>query len=280
MAASERWRPPSPVAWLMVSLPERRRSSPPLPRCSRLSSLRSGARLVILPASARAAAACAAAGSSSRAGVWALRAAALRSFSSFALASASLRSRSALRWASSASAASFSARRRSISSLRAFSASASCLARSASTAWAASSALRRRSISASVMPASLPERPAPEAAFLGAPPGLGTMTRLRLRSTVTDLVRPWLKLWRTWLVSVPPPRSPSVLPLPLSLSLMRYLTFPRGAVPPIRRGRPAGQPDFSSIPLRRADSYLTRSPSPPPISAACITRSRPKAKPN
>ena len=65
-------------------------------------------------------------------------------------------------------------------------------------------------------------------------PGFGTRIRLRLCSTVTDLVRPWLKLWRTWLVSVPPPRSPSVLPLPVAVLGIHHSvsSLSRGGLPP------------------------------------------------
>ena len=108
------------------------------------------------------------------------------------------------------SAASFSARSRASSAARASAASVSFWRRSTSCALAASTAFRRRSNSASerfgVVP---PGRPG---CWPAGAPGLGTRIRLRLCSTVTDLVRPWLKLWRTWLVSVLPLRSPSVLP--------------------------------------------------------------------
>ena len=77
-------------------------------------------------------------------------------------------------------------------------------------------------------------RAGPEAA-----PGLGTTMRLRLCSTVTDFERPWLKLWRTWLVSVPPPRRPSVLPL-RSPSLVSIIpsSLSRGGRPPPYPRRP------------------------------------------
>ena len=87
----------------------------------------------------------------------------------------------------------------------------------------------------------------PGCAPAGAP-GLGTRIRLRLCSTVTDLVRPWLKLWRTWLVSVPPPRSPSVLPL-RSLSLVSIIpsSLSRGSLPP---PNPSAAASADAVPVR------------------------------
>ena len=65
-------------------------------------------------------------------------------------------------------------------------------------------------------------------------PGFGTMIRLRLCSTVTDLVRPWLKLWRTWLVSVPPLRRPSSLALAVAVLVVHHSvsSLSCGGLPP------------------------------------------------
>ena len=193
IAASERWRPSSSVALAMVSRPRERRSSSPLAR-ERFSST-AGALSVFFgptgrPASARAAAACAAAGSTgagaaSRAGArWAGRCAAWACSAAAAAARCSWISSSLAR----RSAASFSARSRASSAARASAASVSFWRRSTSCALAASTAFRRRSNSASerfgVVP---PGRPG---CWPAGAPGLGTRIRLRLCSTVTDLVRP------------------------------------------------------------------------------------------
>ena len=241
IAAIERCRPSSPVAWLIVSLPERRRSSPPpLPLGRRSSCWRSGWRdlapPVGLPASARAAAAWAAAGSTSGSAAFSLAglgffAVSSRAFSASArsFSSASLRCRAISRSRSSCSSRSFWARSSSISRLRRSSSSRAFWARSASVACAAFRAFRRRSFSVSDRlrcAASPPAAPA-------APAFFGTTTRFFLRSTVTDLVRPWLKLWRTWLVSVPPPRRPRVLPLSVLsfVSLIRPYYLSTGSSP-------------------------------------------------
>ena len=243
IAAMERWRPSSSVALAMVSLPERRRSSSPLarPRFSSTAgtfsttsstSARSGGRpRRARPGPARRR------GRSPRPGRpgaarralarWAARA----SSSAFSAAAAAARCSWISRSFSARSAASFSARRRASSASRASAASRSRSRRSLSCALAASTAFSRRSNSASERLGVVPTRAGPWP--LAGAPGFGTRIRLRLCSTVTDLVRPWLKLWRTWLVSVPPPRSPSVLPLPVPslLSIIPSLAFPAGAFP-------------------------------------------------
>ncbi len=120
---------------------------------------------------------------------------AFASASAFLRASASaLAFRASSRSRSSASFASASARRRLRSSSRAFSSASRFAASSASRARAACSAFIRRSISASEMPAGRLDGSlvtAPVDAPLAAP-GLGTTTRLRLVSTTTFFVRPWL----------------------------------------------------------------------------------------
>ena len=239
IAAIERWRPSSLVALAMVSLPERRRSSSPLPRV-RFSSTAGTLSATFFgptgrPASTRAAATCAAAGSTGAG--WASRDlgasvffCATRAVTASASAAAAAARCSAISFSRRArSAASLSARSRASSASRAAAVSCSFWRRSASCAFAASTATRRRSNSASERPEVAPGRPTGEVPA-GAP-GFGTMIRLRLCSTVTDLVRPWLKLWRTWLVSVPPLRRPSVLPLrsPSLLSIIPSLAFPAEA---------------------------------------------------
>ena len=255
IAASERWRPSSSVALAMVRRPRERRSSSPLPRL-RFSSTAGALSPTFFgptgrPASARAAIACAAAGSTG-AGV-ASRAADGDARWSRCAASACSAAAAAARcsWISSSlarrSAASFSARSRVSSAARASAASFSRWRRSASWAFAASTAFRRRSNSASerfgVVP---PGRPG---CWPAGAPGFGTRIRLRLCSTVTDLVRPWLKLWRTWLVSVPPLRSPSVLPF-RSPSLISVIpsSLSRGSLPP--PNRPPRRPWTPSPPSR------------------------------
>ena len=87
--------------------------------------------------------------------------------------------------------------------------------------WQPEPAFRRRSISASEIPAGRfdgsPAAAAPPPAPAGLPaPGFGTTTRLRLVSTTTFLVRPWLKLCFT-LPGRAPPRKPNVFLPSLSL---------------------------------------------------------------
>ncbi len=241
MAAMERWRPSSSVALAMVSLPERRRSSSPLarPRFSSAAGTFSGTLANFgptgRPASARAAWACAAAVSitsaAGRDAAGLARWAALAASSACSTTAAAARCSWISRSFSARSVASLSARRRDSSASRASVASRSFSRRSDSCALAASTAFSRRSNSASDRLGVVPTRAGP--APLAGAPGLGTRMRLRLCSTVTDLVRPWLKLWRTWLVSVPPPRSPSALPLrsPSLLSIIPVLAFPAEAFP-------------------------------------------------
>ena len=66
-----------------------------------------------------------------------------------------------------------------------------------------------------------------------AAPAFGTTTRLRLCSTVTDFVRPWLKLWRTWLVSVAAAAQPERLALAVAVLGIHHSVsaFPAGAFP-------------------------------------------------
>ena len=90
---------------------------------------------------------------------------------------------------------------------------------SASRAFAACKAFIRRSISASVTPEGLvcvvfPVTCAPSKGFIV--PDFGTTTRLRLVSTTTLLLRPWLKLCLT-LPARGPPRNPRVFLPSLSL---------------------------------------------------------------
>ena len=271
IAASDRVRPPSPPASACVSdrRPVRRLSSalalalaslsPALPVSRRSRSVRRGAPVATPLVSAREAAASAAARSAgaSDAGFavtsaffWARTRASstLRASSSSLARSASTRSRS------SRSFASISARRRSRSSSRARSSAARAATSPASRALAAASAFSRRSISASEIPAGRFE--GSEATAAGefgrgaAPPaapaadGLGTTTRLRLVSTTTLWVRPWLKLCFTW-PGRPPPRPP---PTPRgffpSLSLIRSRILPgnRIAVMPAQTVQSCGVP--------------------------------------
>ena len=259
IAAIDRWRPSSSVALAIVSLPERRRSSSPLARV-RFSSAAGAFSATVAsgrpgrPASARAAgslrgggvdrsllgvarlaAACGFASGAARLGGLGLASAAAAA----ARCSGDLASRGAAR-----SAASFSARRRVSSASRA--------AVGLDLLLAALGLLRLRGLDRLQAALELGVREAggrcrrgrrwrPEPA--GAP-GFGTMIRLRLCSTVTDLVRPWLKLWCTWLVSVRRRvRRPSVLPLrsPSLVSIIPSLAFPAEAF--LRRSRSPLRPD-------------------------------------
>ena len=91
---------------------------------------------------------------------------------------------------------------------------------SASRAFAACKAFIRRSISASVTPEGLALAVFSDAcglpSILFAATGFGTTTRLRLVSTTTLLLRPWLKLCLT-LPARGPPRKPRVFLPSLSL---------------------------------------------------------------
>ena len=216
-----------PVAWLTVSLPERRLSSPrPFAlRFGRAGSSRRGCSVTFeragpdfaarssgdaWGAAARIAAASASRFLASSASAFALERCS-RSRISRSLVSASSRRR--LRSAS---------RSRSSLTLRA--------ASSVSRAFAACTAFKRRSISTSEIPAGRragsPPRTVPGAAGFAAP-GFGTTTRLRLVSTTTFFVRPWLKLCFT-LPARGPPRKPNVF-LPSSL-IKLYRPF-RGQTP-------------------------------------------------
>ena len=170
IAASERWRPSSSVALAIVSLPERRRSSSPLAR-PRFSSATGAFSIVSFfgpvgrPASARAACAWAAAGSTTSAcargaaACFCARAAVASALASASAAAAAARCSWISRSFSARSTASFSARSRASSASRAALAASSFWRRSASCACAASTAARRRSNSASERLLPAPGRP-------------------------------------------------------------------------------------------------------------------------
>ena len=173
----------------------------------------------------------------------------------------------------SRSLASASSRRRFRSSSRAFSSASRWAASSASRALAAASAFIRRSSSASEIPAGrldalvIPEDVAEPAAPVAAA-GLGTTTRLRLVSTTTFLVLPWLKLCFTFPGREPAPRTPKGFFPSLSLIVFYF---------PFRR---AVSPSETRRPFSLAASSTTRCNKPPAPSAAWIVVCRPKAWPS
>ncbi len=249
--ASERCRPPSSLVntLVRVSFPARRLSSLTLALTGRVSTsfsrLREFApkRAASSPSPAGRGAAPSRAGAGSTAGAtaaaggaaFARSSAALRAASSAALTRRSSSSASALarmassRSRSSRSLASISARRRSRSSARRFSSASRSRVSSTSRALAACSAFRRRSISASVIPAGRRDGSPGADVVLAAPPAcLGTTTRLRLVSTTTFFVRPWLKLCFTC-PDRGPPWTPRVFLPSLSFIWSSY---------PFRRGGP------------------------------------------
>ena len=245
IAAIERWRPSSSVALAMVSLPERRRSSSPLARLRLLldaGDLRSAIFFgpIGRPASARAAWACAAAGSSTSASAAARRGRRLGLGRGLGVVlgllgggggGALLLDLALLLGALGGlllGAQPRSARPRAPRWPR-----APCSRRSASCALAASTAFSRRSNSASRQVLGGADAARVAGAVAWARRAWGRRSRLRLCSTVTDLVRPWLKLWRTWLVSVPPAAQPERLALAGPVLVIRHsvLAFPAGAFP-------------------------------------------------
>ncbi len=241
IAAIERWRPPSrPVnASFNVSLPPRRPASssrvglPLLASAARLSFSRSTLRAAEDGRENSVSPGGASTGPLTASGAF-FAALAFSAFRRLRSSSSAFALRLSSRSRSSASLASNSARRCSRSAARSASSASRFAASSVSRALDIAKAFMRRANSTSEMPAGRFDG-SPPTGIAGPPvagfaaPGFGTTTRLRLVSTTTFFVRPWLKLCFT-LLGREPPRPSGFLP---SLSLI-WLLYPSR---PTRRRR-------------------------------------------